>query len=227
MDSFYPAVKSVSPLPTLVFHSFDLPTERVAIARAIVSDPRILLLDEATSALDTQSEGVVQDALDKASAGRTTITIAHRLSTIKDADQIFVMGDGLVIEHGTHNELLDNENGAYARLVAAQKLREAQQRSDDDSEDTAKEGNEEMEKEIPLGLLCKDTNTQSPASELIAKREQERKKDHETEYSIPYLVKRIGGLQSRQGLKNYALGRSPLLERDVCSLRLGLFMVRT
>ncbi|KAF7346412.1 hypothetical protein MSAN_01869100 [Mycena sanguinolenta] len=177
--------------------------QRVAIARAIVSDPRILLLDEATSALDTQSEGVVQDALDKASAGRTTITIAHRLSTIKDADQIFVMGDGLVIEHGTHNELLDNENGAYARLVAAQKLREAQQQSDGDSENTEKE---EMEKEIPLGLVRKDTNTQSLASELIAKREQERKKDHEIEYSIPYLFKRIGGLQSRQSLKNYAIG---------------------
>ncbi|KAF9230695.1 P-loop containing nucleoside triphosphate hydrolase protein, partial [Melanogaster broomeanus] len=74
--------------------------QRVAIARAIVSNPRILLLNEATSALDTQSEGIVQDALDKAAAGRTTITIAHRLSTIKDADCIYVMGDGLVLEQG-------------------------------------------------------------------------------------------------------------------------------
>ncbi len=73
-------------------------TERIAIARAIVSDPRILLLDEATSALDTQSEGVVQNALDKASAGRTTIAIAHRLSTIKDADQIYVMGGAVLLE---------------------------------------------------------------------------------------------------------------------------------
>ncbi|KAF8158859.1 P-loop containing nucleoside triphosphate hydrolase protein [Mycena galopus ATCC 62051] len=181
--------------------------QRVAIARAIVSDPRILLLDEATSALDTQSEGVVQDALDKASAGRTTITIAHRLSTIKDADQIFVMGDGLVIEHGTHNQLLDNENGAYARLVAAQKLRESQQRTDAESEDTTKEAEEmEMKKEIPLGLIRKDTNTQSLASELMAKRQLEHTTDHESEYSIPYLFKRIGSLQSRESLRNYLIG---------------------
>ena len=96
--------------------------QRVAIARAIVSDPRILLLDEATSALDTQSEGIVQDALDKASKGRTTITIAHRLSTIRDADLILVMGGGEILEQGTHNQLLENETGPYALLVSAQKL---------------------------------------------------------------------------------------------------------
>jgi ATP-binding cassette subfamily B (MDR/TAP) protein 1 len=96
--------------------------QRVAIARAIVSDPRILLLDEATSALDTQSEGIVQDALDKASRGRTTITIAHRLSTIRDADCILVMGGGEILEQGTHNDLLAVENGPYAQLVFNQKL---------------------------------------------------------------------------------------------------------
>ncbi|WWC65424.1 uncharacterized protein I303_108042 [Kwoniella dejecticola CBS 10117] len=96
--------------------------QRVAIARAIVSDPRILLLDEATSALDTQSEGIVQDALDKAAKGRTTITIAHRLSTIRDADRILVMGGGEILEQGTHNELLANENGPYAQLVFNQRL---------------------------------------------------------------------------------------------------------
>jgi ATP-binding cassette subfamily B (MDR/TAP) protein 1 len=96
--------------------------QRVAIARAIVSDPRILLLDEATSALDTQSEGIVQDALDKASRGRTTITIAHRLSTIKDADNIIVMGGGEILEQGTHNDLLIDEKGPYASLVSTQKL---------------------------------------------------------------------------------------------------------
>ncbi|KAJ7016642.1 P-loop containing nucleoside triphosphate hydrolase protein [Mycena alexandri] len=187
--------------------------QRVAIARAIVSDPRILLLDEATSALDTQSEGVVQDALDKASAGRTTITIAHRLSTIKDANMIFVMGDGLVLEQGTHEELLNDENGAYARLVQAQKLREAQQRTDGESEDTAQEA-EEMEKavreEIPLGR--KNTGQHSLASDLIEKRLQEHKEGGK-EYGLFYLFKRIGQLH-RAGWKNYVLG-------GICAMATG------
>ncbi len=71
--------------------------QRIALARAMVSDPKILLLDEATSALDTKSEGVVQAALEVAAAGRTTISIAHRLSTIKDADNIVVMTEGRII----------------------------------------------------------------------------------------------------------------------------------
>ncbi|KAJ9063063.1 hypothetical protein DSO57_1003994 [Entomophthora muscae] len=96
--------------------------QRIAIARAIVKDPRVLLLDEATSALDTQSEGVVQEALDRASLGRTTIVIAHRLSTVRNAHRIVVMERGRVIEMGSHSELMSKQ-GAYHKLVEMQEVR--------------------------------------------------------------------------------------------------------
>jgi subfamily B ATP-binding cassette protein MsbA len=93
--------------------------QRVVIARALLRDTPILLLDEATSALDAQSEHVVQEALDKLSAGRTTIVIAHRLSTIRGADKIIVMDRGRVMDQGTHQELLDR-GGIYAGLYQLQ-----------------------------------------------------------------------------------------------------------
>lgn len=97
--------------------------QRIAIARALIREPKILLLDEATSALDTQSEKIVQEAIDKASVGRTTIIIAHRLSTIRQADQIMVLKAGKVVESGSHEELIQinsGEGGEYLRMVKLQ-----------------------------------------------------------------------------------------------------------
>ncbi|KNC51861.1 ABC transporter [Thecamonas trahens ATCC 50062] len=90
--------------------------QRVAIARALLKDPPVMIFDEATSALDTRTEREIQDALASAAVGRTTITIAHRLSTIVDVDQIVVLGDGCVLERGTHDELVARDDGAYAAL---------------------------------------------------------------------------------------------------------------
>jgi len=90
--------------------------QRIAIARAILKDPKILILDEATSALDSESESLVQEALDKLMKGRTSLVIAHRLATVRNADKIFVLDKGQIVESGNHEELSNLENGTYKKL---------------------------------------------------------------------------------------------------------------
>lgn len=175
--------------------------QRVAIARAIVSDPKILLLDEATSALDTQSEGVVQDALDKAAAGRTTIAIAHRLSTVKDADVICVLSEGLVVEQGSHDELLQ-ANGAYAGLVQAQKLKAQDDTEIEDVAQTAAPEEQVANKEISISRV--DTG-HSLASEIIKQKSSSSADSKLKDLSIFMLFVRMGRL-SRKQWKNYVIG---------------------
>ncbi|KAK4501646.1 hypothetical protein PRZ48_007455 [Zasmidium cellare] len=173
--------------------------QRIAIARAIVSDPRILLLDEATSALDTKSEGVVQAALDKAARGRTTIVIAHRLSTIKDADNIVVMSQGRIVEQGNHNDLLERRS-AYYNLVEAQRIAaETEQKREEEVEllDDLKHGNllertatekmEEYESDPNDLEIGRSKSVQSASSKALANKNQ----DPSNKYSLWTLVRLV------------------------------------
>ena len=96
--------------------------QRLTIARAVLKNPPILILDEATSSLDTESERLVQDAINNMMQHRTSIVIAHRLSTIRHADEIIVLQKGKIVERGTHEQLLQ-QNGFYKKLVAMQEVR--------------------------------------------------------------------------------------------------------
>jgi ATP-binding cassette subfamily B (MDR/TAP) protein 1 len=157
--------------------------QRIAIARAIVSDPKILLLDEATSALDTKSEGVVQAALDVAAKGRTTIVIAHRLSTIKTADNIVVMSQGRIVEQGTHDALLE-KRAAYFNLVEAQRIAQETERKNEDEISTfdekdaqliTPENGEEDFQVDPNDLTLGRTKTgKSESSRILEERSEEK-----------------------------------------------------
>ncbi|KAH8807174.1 P-loop containing nucleoside triphosphate hydrolase protein [Xylogone sp. PMI_703] len=132
--------------------------QRLAIARAIVKDPSILVLDEATSALDVTSEAIVQQALENARQQRTTISIAHRLSTIRAADQIVVMRKGAIVEVGSHDNLLENEDGTYRRLWEAQALAQDQDRSTQEHLDDSHEI--ELQKQLTEGASYESTMDQ-------------------------------------------------------------------
>lgn len=143
--------------------------QRVCIARALIRNPKILLLDESTSALDAQSERVVQEALEKASAGRTTITIAHRLSTVRNADSISVIGKGVVVENGSHSDLISIQGGAYRRLVEYQNV-EAQQQNpsvatDSDTIGVVAVGAESRTRESVSKSIYVDGNAQDESEE--------------------------------------------------------------
>jgi ATP-binding cassette subfamily B (MDR/TAP) protein 1 len=135
--------------------------------------------------------------------GRTTITIAHRLSTIKDVDQIFVMGDGLVLEQGTHSELLHNEDSPYARLVQAQKLRETH--TADDSTRVSRTSAEIQRVLRDEKLLRRQETSRSLASEILQQRKTEEGGRTESEYSSWYMFRRMAKM-NRPGWRNYAIG---------------------
>uniref|UniRef100_K7FJS5 ATP binding cassette subfamily B member 1 n=1 Tax=Pelodiscus sinensis TaxID=13735 RepID=K7FJS5_PELSI len=134
--------------------------QRIAIARALVRNPKILLLDEATSALDTESESVVQTALDKAREGRTTIVIAHRLSTVRNADLIAAFEDGVITEQGTHHELI-KINGIYSKLVNMQTIGTEVQ--SEEAEHTTKVAPKEP---VENGLRRRSTRKSTKKSEI-------------------------------------------------------------
>lgn len=173
--------------------------QRIAIARAMVSDPKILLLDEATSALDTKSEGVVQAALDVAAQGRTTIVIAHRLSTIRTADNIVVMSHGRIVEQGSHDELLEKRS-AYYNLVEAQRIsaKNEEMKAEENAEMVMVE--EELvkshtpEKEISRDVLERSTTGKSVSSAIL----ESRKPSSGSQYSLWTLVKVVGSFNKKE-----------------------------
>ncbi|GMR47866.1 hypothetical protein PMAYCL1PPCAC_18061, partial [Pristionchus mayeri] len=128
--------------------------QRIGIARAIVSNPRLLLLDEATSALDTKSERIVQEALDSASLGRSTIVVAHRLSTIKNVDHVVVMEDGEVVESGGYEELRSREEGRFAKMIRDQEMERGGENSESGSEESFETIEEEKFASIRGGFLA-------------------------------------------------------------------------
>lgn len=177
--------------------------QRIAIARAVVSDPKILLLDEATSALDTKSEGVVQAALDRAAEGRTTIVIAHRLSTIKSAHNIVVFVNGSIVEQGTHDALLET-GGPYCKLVEAQRINEEKEA------DALEEDGHASDSDEALGKRFSRVKSVGGASNILNPEDEEsdlfdvdiRRADTRKSVSSVILQKRGGDPKRKYSLWN-------------------------
>uniref|UniRef100_A0A8C5WKG4 ATP binding cassette subfamily B member 4 n=1 Tax=Leptobrachium leishanense TaxID=445787 RepID=A0A8C5WKG4_9ANUR len=166
--------------------------QRIAIARALVRNPKILLLDEATSALDTESEAVVQAALDKAREGRTTIVVAHRLSTIRNADTIAGFDNGILVEQGDHNTLMKMQ-GVYCKLVTMQTVGTNEFEETDDLEEDENEYEEIEGKLSPTfshkrSQLTRRKSSRRSVTETPEKKEKKKKKkkkgDKEDEDSV-------------------------------------------
>ncbi|RLN07861.1 hypothetical protein C2845_PM11G00410 [Panicum miliaceum] len=153
--------------------------QRIAIARAIIKSPKILLLDEATSALDTNSERAVQEALELASMGRTTIVIAHRLSTIRNVNTIAVMQSGEVKELGSHDELIANDNGLYSSFVHLQQTKESM-----DSEEVDGTGSTSLMRQSSSHGMSKMLSTASRAITTLSMGNDEGN-DNNTELKLP------------------------------------------
>ena len=155
--------------------------QRLAIARAIVRNPKILILDEATSSIDNRGERVVQAALDKVAKDRTTIMIAHRLSTVKKADNIIVLAKGKVIQWGTHQSLMATVGGPYWLLVNSQELEMDEESPNDDSPEVT-----EREKRT-VDLMTLDENHEET-------RRSESAKGDDADYQPRGLFKSFGAL---------------------------------
>ncbi|KAJ3372638.1 Multidrug resistance protein 1 [Allomyces arbusculus] len=140
--------------------------QRLAIARALIKDPKILLLDESTSALDTESESIVQAALDQAAQGRTTITIAHRLASIRNADKIIVMDKGKIVETGTHESLIAL-GGVYAGLVKAQELKGLETTTSSSDNEPGATSDEEA-RTVPMDAAAVTVDRATPADDAGA-----------------------------------------------------------